>query len=78
MLFAGGIIIISALIIYFEMPLLLKNKETKTIWAFFILFGMGIALNIALAFNLNIPNPLDFITYIFQPVADIIMTLKKS
>lgn len=77
MLIAGGILIISSLIIYFEMPNLLKNKETKILWTFFILLFMGTALNIALAFNVNIPNPLDFITFIFQPVADIITSLKK-
>lgn len=70
-----GIIIIATLITYFEMPTLLKNGEKKTIWAFFILLVSGTALNIALYFKVNIPNPLDLIIFIYKPVADFIQTL---
>lgn len=72
-----GILIITALIIYFEMPKLLKNGDRKTIWAFSILLFIGTALNIGVALNINIPNPLDLIAAIFNPFAEMMKTVLK-
>lgn len=69
-----GILTITVLIIYFEMPKLLKKGETKTLWTFSILLFVGTALNIAIGLNANIPNPLDLVTVIFKPSADFIKT----
>ncbi|MFJ7737464.1 hypothetical protein ACIQ2D_14215 [Lysinibacillus sp. NPDC097287] len=73
-----GILTVTALIIYFEKPKLLKSGERKTIWMFLILLIIGAALNIGVALNLNIPNPLDLITSIFNPFADLLKTLLKD
>lgn len=72
-----GILIITALIIYFEMPKLLKNGDRKTIWTFSILLFIGTTLNIGVALNINIPNPLDLIAAIFNPFAEMMKTVLK-
>ncbi|MEW9672528.1 hypothetical protein [Ammoniphilus sp. 3BR4] len=61
-----AILAISIMIAFFEVPLLLK-QPTKDIWAFFILLLTGMSLNIALGLHIGIPNPLDWITVIFEP-----------
>lgn len=68
-----GILIISAFIIYFEIPSL-KKGGTKTIWAFSLLMSIGVALNIAIYFNVSMISPLDVIIYIFQPISDFLKT----
>ena len=73
-----GILTVTALIFYFEKPKLLKSGESKTIWMFSILLIIGAALNIGVALNLNIPNPLDLIAVIFNPFADLMKTLLKD
>ncbi|MFJ7952786.1 hypothetical protein ACIQZG_14780 [Lysinibacillus sp. NPDC096418] len=72
-----GILAISALIIYFEIPKLIKKNDTKTIWTFSILLFLGTTLSIAKGLNANIPNPLDWITALFKPIADLLKTLLK-
>ena len=72
-----GILAITTLIIYFGMPKLLKNGDRKTIWTFSILLFIGTALNIGVALNINIPNPLDLIAAIFNPFADFLKTILK-
>ncbi|KOS68498.1 hypothetical protein AEA09_08015 [Lysinibacillus contaminans] len=72
-----GIVTISALIIYFEMPQLMKTGETKTIWTFSILLFIGTALSIMKGLNVTIPNPLDLITILFKPFADLLKTVLK-
>ncbi|MGN4126870.1 hypothetical protein ACMGD3_17955 [Lysinibacillus sphaericus] len=68
-----GILIISAFIIYVELPSL-KKGGAKTIWAFSILLIMGLTLNMAIILNATIISPLDVIIYIFQPISDFLKT----
>lgn len=72
-----GILTITALIIYFGKPMLLKNGDRKTTSAFYILLFIGTALNIGVALNIHIPNPLDLIAAIFNPFADFMKTVLK-
>ncbi|WP_245827555.1 hypothetical protein [Paenisporosarcina indica] len=39
---------------------------------FSIILAVGIVLCIALAFGKSIPNPLEFLTFIFKPIDDIL------
>ena len=72
-----GIVTISAIIIFIEMPKLLKNGEKKTTWAFFILLFLGTTLSIAKGLNVKIPNPLDWITILFKPFAEFLKAVLK-
>ncbi|MBK3493761.1 hypothetical protein JFL43_02575 [Viridibacillus sp. YIM B01967] len=72
-----GILVISTAISLFEMPNLLKNNKTKELWVFIILLLIGTSLSIALCLKVNLPNPLDWITFIFKPFSDFIMTTLK-
>lgn len=69
-----GILAISIIILIIEAPLLV-NKPKKDILVFFILLFFGLFLNIAMGLHKHIPNPLDWITIIFEPVSKSIYNL---
>jgi len=71
------ILIITACIAFAYIPTFKKNKETKMIVIFSIFLLLGAALNIGVSLNLNIPSPLDLITFIFSPLKDYIVSLTK-
>jgi hypothetical protein len=73
----AGILVIVGVIIAIDVPSLLRKKEKKELWVFFILLLIGTSLSIAQALQIKIPNPVDWITVIYQPLSDLIETLLK-
>jgi hypothetical protein len=63
-----AVLAVSIFIVIYEVPLLMK-KPVKDICVFFILLLVGISLNIANGLHIKIPNPLDWITFIFEPLS---------
>ncbi|TKI65949.1 hypothetical protein FC756_15560 [Lysinibacillus mangiferihumi] len=68
------VILVSLIIAYITIPPLLKKGEKKTIFAFSILLFIGAILNIAIGLKINIPSPLDFITFIFTPIRKMLLS----
>lgn len=77
MVAVAGILVIVGVIIAIDVPSLLRKKEKKELWVFFILLLIGTSLSIAQALHIKIPNPVDWITVIYQPLSDLIETLLK-
>ncbi|ALC85194.1 hypothetical protein AM499_04705 [Bacillus sp. FJAT-22090] len=77
MLISIGILVISTAIFLIEIPNLLKNGYTKDIWIFSILLLFGTGLSIAMAFQVKLSNPLDWVTYVYRPFSDFIMSTFK-
>ncbi|MDQ0858851.1 hypothetical protein [Bacillus sp. V2I10] len=77
MVAVAGILVIVGVIIAIDVPSLLRKKEKKELWVFFILLLIGTSLSIAQALQIKIPNPVDWITVIYQPLSDLIETLLK-
>ncbi|AVK84986.1 hypothetical protein C3943_16260 [Lysinibacillus sp. B2A1] len=71
------ILVISSIIAFAFIPKLKKQKETKTIVIFSIILLLATALNIGVVLKLQIPSPLDLITFIFSPIKDLIVSLTK-
>lgn len=67
-----GILIISSVIVAIDVPPLVRKKRKKELWIFSILLVIGTGLSIALAMDIQIPNPLDFISWIFKPFSELI------
>jgi Na+/melibiose symporter-like transporter len=67
-----GILIISSVIIAIDVPPLVRKKRKKELWIFSTLLLFGTALSIALVSGVQIPNPMDFITWIFKPFSELI------
>ncbi|QNG61702.1 hypothetical protein [Metabacillus idriensis] len=73
----AGILVIVAVIIAIDVPSLLRKKAKKELWVFSILLLFGTVLSIAQALNIKIPNPIDWITALYQPLSDMIENLLK-
>ncbi|MBS4216240.1 hypothetical protein [Neobacillus rhizophilus] len=73
-----AVTLVAAIIITaFEVPKMRKKKLTKELWTFLILMGMAVGLGIAESLHLNIPNPLNGIRMVLQPMSDVINGLLK-
>ncbi len=72
MLKIAGILIIAIIIIALEIPYLKSEKLTKEIWVFSFLLLISVGLSIALSLKLDIPNPVEGITFIFKPFSKFI------
>jgi len=66
-----GIVLIAALILWIEVPTLLKKKQKKELIIFSIFLAFGVTLCIMLGFGIAIPNPLEFLTFIFKPLNEL-------
>jgi hypothetical protein len=62
-----GTVFTGAIISYFELPQLIKNKCWREISVYILLLLVGMTLSILLIKNITIPNPLDWITNMYDP-----------
>ncbi len=72
-----GILVTVALIIAIDVPTLLRGKLKKELWIFSVLLLFGTTIGIAKALHLGLPNPLDWIIYIYNPVSQLLNTWLK-
>lgn len=77
MLATIGILMISSVIARIELPYLLSKRNRKDIWIFSILLLFATGLGIAIAFQVEIPNPIDWVSFIYKPVSDMILRTFK-
>ncbi|MBD0383012.1 hypothetical protein [Paenibacillus sedimenti] len=73
----AGILIAAALIVIIEVPALWRKKWIKEIWVHAILLLIGTGLSIALSLRVKIPNPLDWITFVYKPFSDLLANWLK-
>ncbi len=65
----GAILAVAAVIIYLEVPRLAKDKlKKRDVVLFFILLIAGACLSIALGMNAPVPNPIDWLAFVFGPM----------
>lgn len=70
-------ILTAGMIAWIEIPSLLKKKLIKELWVFSVLLLIGVGLIISQSLQVNIPNPLDWITVVFKPLNDAIFGILK-
>ncbi|MBP1992421.1 hypothetical protein [Paenibacillus eucommiae] len=70
----AGLIIVILLIALVQVPGMLRKKMIKDLAAYSVLLLFGTALFIGQILHLKIPNPVDFIIYLFEPLGKIIFT----
>jgi hypothetical protein len=63
-----GIVVLSIVIAFIEAPSLLKRGLKKELWIFSILLLLGTGFSIAESMQAKIPNPLDALAFIYQPL----------
>jgi hypothetical protein len=60
-----------------EIPKMLKEKLNRELFAFIVLLGLGTVLAILKSLNVEIPNPSDFIAWVYSPVTELMKSLLK-
>ncbi|WP_312474096.1 hypothetical protein [Neobacillus sp.] len=72
MLGVVGVLVVAIIILVKEIPYLKKKKLKREGWTFSILLLFAVGLGIAQSLHLNIPNPLNGLTFIFKPLSKIL------
>jgi hypothetical protein len=71
----AGILAVALLLAAIDVPSLTKDK--KELWVFTFLLLMGTGLCIAKVLHVGIPNPLDWIAAVYQPLSNWITSALK-
>ncbi|WP_449600410.1 hypothetical protein [Paenibacillus sp. Marseille-Q9583] len=66
------ILIIVAVIIATEVPLMLRKNLIKEFWFFLFLLLLGTFFSLIYVMNLSISDPLAWMVFIYKPVADMV------
>lgn len=70
-----SVLLFSTILSIVEIPKMLKEKLYRELWTFIVLLSFGTMLVILKSLNVDIPNPSDFVQWVYSPFSDIIKTL---
>ncbi|WP_274653104.1 hypothetical protein [Paenibacillus humicola] len=65
-------ILSAAAIFLIEVPNLFKKRLMKELTVFLFLLLTGTALSILLSLHVKLPNPVDWLTFIYQPFSKLL------
>lgn len=65
-----GVLFIASLIWFTDGPTRTKSQNNKDSMAFSILLVLGVGLSIAHILFKPLPNPMDFISFVYKPLSD--------
>lgn len=65
-----AILVFGAVVSYIEVPKMLKEKSYRDLWTFSILLVFGMILGILKSLNVNIPNPSDWVAWVYSPASE--------
>jgi glucan phosphoethanolaminetransferase (alkaline phosphatase superfamily) len=65
-------VVVAVVIVIIEVPSLLKKKLKKELWVFSILLILGLGFSIAQSLDVDLPNPADWIAFVYKPFSDLI------
>ncbi|MHA6532454.1 hypothetical protein [Paenibacillus sp. BAC0078] len=69
------IVVIFAVILVVEIPVIAKKDKKRDLWVFCILMFVAFSLGVAKSLRMSIPNPLDLLLVMYKPVSDAVFSL---
>lgn len=72
-----GVLFVAIVILIIEVPSLWKAKMKKELWIFSLLLLFSTVLGIVKGLQMDIPNPLDWLVAIFEPLGYVLQGLLK-
>lgn len=72
-----AVLAFSTILCIIEIPKMQKQKLYRELYTFVVLLGLGTVLAILKSLNVEIPNPSDFIKWIYSPFTEVIKSLLK-
>ncbi len=67
-----GILAITSVICWLELPKLKKNGQKKDIWWFSLILLTATSVSIMESTGVNVPNPLDFIQSFYKSIFSLV------
>ena len=72
-----AVLVFSTVLCIIEIPKMQKEKLHRELWTFSILLGLGTVLAILESLEVEIPNPSDFIAWVYSPFTEVMKGLLK-
>lgn len=69
------VLVFSTVLCIIEIPKMRKQKLNRELWTFSILLGLGTILAILKSLDVKIPNPSDFVAWVYSPFSDVLKAL---
>lgn len=70
-----AVLVFSTVLCIMEIPKMQKEKQYRELWTFSILLGLGTVLAILKSLDVEIPNPSDFIAWVYSPLKEVMKSL---
>lgn len=71
------LIIFDVVLCSIEIPKMISKKLTKELVTFSVLLLLGTVLALLTSLNVKLPNPSDFLVWVYSPVSDAMKWLNK-
>lgn len=72
-----AVLILSTCLGFTEIPGMKKRKQIKELWIYSILLGLFTILAVLKCLGVKIPNPSDFVAWIYSPLTNITKAITK-
>jgi hypothetical protein len=60
-----------------EIPKMLQQKQIRELITFSVLLLLGTGIAVMKSFDMKVPNPSDFLAWVYSPVSDFMKSLLK-
>jgi len=70
---AFGVLLIAVLLSLYEYPKMKQKENRKDIVVYFLILGVATTLVILEVLEINLPNPLKGIEYVFSPIGKVLV-----
>lgn len=71
------IVIFSTVLCIVEIPKMLNNKQYRELSAFSVLLLLGTVLGVLKSLDVKLPNPTDWLVWVYSPFKEIMKSLSK-
>ena len=71
------VIIISVVVFFMELRYLVERKLKREFKVFCVFLFLAIGLSVLKVLSVNIPNPFNYLTIIYNPITNFILTIFK-
>ena len=72
-----AVLAFSTILSIVEIPKMISEKLYRELYTFIVLLALGTVIAILKSLNVNIPNPSDFIQWVYSPFSGFIKMLVK-
>lgn len=72
-----AVLVFATVLSFIEVPKMLKSKSYREFWSFSILLLIGVTLAILKSLGVTLPNPSDWVAWVFSPISNLIKPIFK-